>query len=120
MRWPWTKRKDANRRGRIEVRADLAAAQRKLDDAHAAEPYVHDLVRKLAILREMDALDGAQVLVLLTEWRCYRTPDFAEVARRMASGAAVVDARNVWRGEEVRHHGLLYQGIGTPSTREQA
>lgn len=49
MRWPWTKRKDASRR---KASADIAAVQRSLDDAHAAEAMVHDLVRKLALIRE--------------------------------------------------------------------
>jgi UDPglucose 6-dehydrogenase len=63
--------------------------------------------------REYDALDGADALVLLTEWRCYLAPDFAEIKRRMR-GCVVVDARNVWRREDVERAGLQYQGIGIP------
>lgn len=59
------------------------------------------------------AIDGADVLVLLTEWRCFRTPDFADVKRRMAM-PRIIDARNVWRPEEVRAAGLFYQGVGVP------
>lgn len=57
-------------------------------------------------------LNNADVLVLLTEWRNYLAPDFAEIKRRMR-GRAVVDARNVWRRADVEAAGLTYQGIGT-------
>jgi UDPglucose 6-dehydrogenase len=69
--------------------------------------------------REYDALDGAQALVLLTEWRSYRAPNFAEIRKRLKDGpdgtAVVVDGRNVWRSWDVIHAGLRYQGIGVPA-----
>jgi UDPglucose 6-dehydrogenase len=70
--------------------------------------------------RDYDALDGAHALVLLTEWRSYRAPNFGEIRRRLldADGGAppiVIDARNVWRASEVVRAGLRYQGIGVPS-----
>src|SRR5262249_33203169 len=34
--------------------------------------------------RDYDALDGAHALILLTEWRSYRAPNFAEIKRRLA------------------------------------
>jgi UDPglucose 6-dehydrogenase len=69
---------------------------------------------------EYDALDGSHALVLLTEWRSYRAPSFAEMRRRLvpsANGVApvLVDARNVWPASEVLRAGLRYQGIGVPS-----
>ncbi len=68
--------------------------------------------------RDYDALDGASALVLLTEWRSYRAPNFSEVRRRLhgddASAPLVVDARNIWRPAEVLRAGLRYQGIGVP------
>jgi UDPglucose 6-dehydrogenase len=74
--------------------------------------------------RDYDALDGADALVLLTEWRSYRAPNFAEIRRRMqASGESaplVVDARNVWRPADVVKAGLRYQGIGVRQTGEPA
>ncbi len=70
--------------------------------------------------RDYDALDGAHALVLLTEWRSYRAPNFVEIRKRLRpsdGGAApiVVDARNVWRASEVVRAGLRYQGIGVPA-----
>jgi UDPglucose 6-dehydrogenase len=67
--------------------------------------------------RDYDALQGAHALVLLTEWRSYRAPNFAEIRKRLAPGdngapPVVVDGRNVWRPAEVMRAGLRYQGIG--------
>jgi UDPglucose 6-dehydrogenase len=69
--------------------------------------------------REYDALDGAHALVLLTEWRSYRAPNFAEIRKRLKDGAdgrppVVVDGRNVWKPWDVIRAGLRYQGIGVP------
>ncbi len=66
---------------------------------------------------DYDAIDGCDALVLLTEWRSYLAPNFAEIKKRMrksADGKAppVVDARNVWRPADVTKAGLSYHGIG--------
>jgi len=63
------------------------------------------------VQKEYDAVKGADVLVLLTEWRSYRAPNFAQIKKRMR-GDVVVDARNVWRPSEVQRAGLRYQGVG--------
>jgi UDPglucose 6-dehydrogenase len=66
--------------------------------------------------KDYDALDGSHALVLLTEWRSYRAPNFAEIHRRLVGSkgapAVLVDARNIWRPAEVLRAGLRYQGIG--------
>jgi UDPglucose 6-dehydrogenase len=77
--------------------------------AHGARVKVVD--------KDYDALDGAHALVLLTEWRSYRAPSFAEMRNRLkasddGSPPVVVDGRNVWRPGDVMRAGLRYQGIG--------
>ncbi|HSO38093.1 MAG TPA: UDP-glucose/GDP-mannose dehydrogenase family protein [Labilithrix sp.] len=72
--------------------------------------------------RDYDALDGSHALVLLTEWRSYRAPNFAEIKRRLVTSASglppvLVDARNIWRPFEVQRAGLRYQGIGVAMNR---
>lgn len=63
--------------------------------------------------REYAALQNAHALVLLTEWRCYRAPDFAEMRQRMGGPAPLVlDARNIWKAADVTRAGLRYRGIG--------
>jgi UDPglucose 6-dehydrogenase len=72
--------------------------------------------RVKVVSREYDALDGAEALVVLTEWRSYRVPNFGEIKKRLRpanEGAAVVlDARNIWRPSDVTKAGLRYRGIG--------
>lgn len=65
---------------------------------------------------EYDALDGADALVVMTEWRHFRNPDFAEMKRRM-SHPKIVDARNIWAVYELNGRGFEYRGIGTRAGR---
>ena len=59
----------------------------------------------------MDALQGADALVVVTEWKQFRSPDFA--ALKSALGDAVVfDGRNLYDPAEVEAAGLAYYGIG--------
>jgi UDPglucose 6-dehydrogenase len=71
--------------------------------------------------RDYDVLDGSHALVLLTEWRSYRAPNFAEIKRRLVGSPdknpVLVDARNIWRPSEVTRAGLRYQGIGVSLNR---
>ena len=74
--------------------------------------------------RDYDALDGAHALIVLTEWRSYRAPNFQEIKKRLLSGpsgqpAVVVDARNIWRPQDVTRAGLRYQGVGVALTPQR-
>ncbi len=57
------------------------------------------------------AVDGADALVLVTEWKPFRSPDFAEVRRRMR-GRLVVDGRNQYDPSQLRVLGFEYAGVG--------
>jgi UDPglucose 6-dehydrogenase len=59
----------------------------------------------------LDALAGADVLAVVTEWREFRSPDFAALARALRA-RAVFDGRNLYDPSEVRAAGLHYFGIG--------
>ncbi len=63
--------------------------------------------------------DGADALVVVTEWDEFRGIDLEEMARRMR-GTALVDLRNVYDPAEAARAGLTYRGIGrgTFSPRE--
>ena len=60
-----------------------------------------------------DALDGADALVVLTEWQEYRVLDLDEMKRRMR-GRIVVDARNLYDPARMRAAGFTYASIGRP------
>ena len=59
----------------------------------------------------MDAVAGADAVVLVTEWREFLELDWREVAGAM-SGNLLIDGRNALDPERVRAAGLLYEGIG--------
>jgi UDPglucose 6-dehydrogenase len=62
----------------------------------------------------LDAVDGADAVVLVTEWREFAELDLADVARRMR-GALLVDGRNFLDPAAARAAGLTYEGIGRPA-----
>jgi UDPglucose 6-dehydrogenase len=62
----------------------------------------------------LDALDGADAAVLVTEWPELRDLDWADAAARMR-GRVLVDGRNMLDPEQLRVHGFEYEGIGRPA-----
>lgn len=88
------------------------------NDPEAGENFATRFGTRLGVTTSaLEALQGAHALVLLTEWRCYRSPNWAEVRKRMldidGTEPVVVDARNIWRAADVGAASLRYQGIGT-------
>jgi len=57
------------------------------------------------------ALEGADALVVVTEWKQFRSPDFARL-RDSLRDAVVFDGRNLYDPAEVEAAGLAYYGIG--------
>jgi UDPglucose 6-dehydrogenase len=92
-------------------------------DPEAGPNFAKHFGNKLTVKeRDYDALDGSHALVLLTEWRSYRAPNFAEIKRRLVAARdglppVLVDARNIWRPAEILRAGLRYQGIGVSLNR---
>ncbi len=59
-----------------------------------------------------EAVAGAQVLALLTEWDEFRWLDFGRVVDTMAAPRALIDARNLLDPAAMRRRGFAYQGVG--------
>jgi len=59
----------------------------------------------------LDALDGADAAVLVTEWPEFAELDWSQAAQRM-SGRLVIDGRNFIDPETVKAAGFIYEGIG--------
>ena len=57
------------------------------------------------------ALDGADCLVIITEWKEFRSPDFDDIKRRLRT-PVIFDGRNLYEPTMVRSYGLEYSGIG--------
>jgi UDPglucose 6-dehydrogenase len=63
--------------------------------------------------RSYDALEGADALVIVTEWLEYRTPDFARV-KQMLRRPLIVDGRNLYEPARMAKLGFTYDSIGRP------
>ncbi|PWK93029.1 UDP-glucose dehydrogenase family protein [Fulvimonas soli] len=57
------------------------------------------------------ALEGADVLAIVTEWKAFRSPDFARI-RAALKEPAIFDGRNLYDPATVEEAGLAYYGIG--------
>ncbi|WMD19005.1 UDP-glucose/GDP-mannose dehydrogenase family protein [Achromobacter seleniivolatilans] len=58
-----------------------------------------------------DALDGADALLIATEWKVFRAPDFDRV-KALLKTPLIIDGRNLYTPADVRGLGFEYSGIG--------
>jgi UDPglucose 6-dehydrogenase len=58
-----------------------------------------------------DAVDGADALVVVTDWNEYRHPDFVRIKRALRA-PVVVDGRNLYDVRKMRALGFTYASIG--------
>ncbi len=79
------------------------------EEAHRIFGERDDLL--LCDLRADTLKDGVDALVVITEWKQFRSPDFDMLAERLRD-RAIFDGRNLYDPEEVESHGLAYWGIG--------
>jgi UDPglucose 6-dehydrogenase len=58
-----------------------------------------------------DALDGAEALVICTEWQQFRAPEFSEIEKRLKT-RLIIDGRNLYSPRRMKDDGWLYYGVG--------
>ncbi len=81
-------------------------------DPVAVDEAKHMIGDKIAYAKDAyAALPGADALLLVTEWREFRVPDWQKVKAALR-GHVVFDGRNIYSGGELRKHGFVYHGIG--------
>jgi UDPglucose 6-dehydrogenase len=85
-------------------------------DVHAYDPEAMEQARPL--LPEItlhddaySALEGADALVIVTEWDAFRALDLDRV-KGLLKRPIIVDLRNVYRPQEVRRRGFSYVSVG--------
>ncbi|WP_132255537.1 UDP-glucose dehydrogenase family protein [Methylobacterium segetis] len=94
---------DAGARVRAYDPEGMEQARALLPDiAYASDPY--------------DCAEGADALVLITEWDAFRALDFDRLKAIMAA-PVVVDLRNVYRPEDMARRGLRYVSVGRAQDR---
>jgi UDPglucose 6-dehydrogenase len=93
----------------LEVLGRLAARGAKV---RAYDPAVSHQLDGIEVVSDpYDACDGADVLLVLTEWDEFKWLDLGEVKARMAT-PAVVDARNLLDRSALIRRGFTFRGIG--------
>jgi UDPglucose 6-dehydrogenase len=59
-----------------------------------------------------ECAEGAEALVICTEWEQFRALDLDRLKQVMAEKPAIVDLRNIYPPEDVRRVGFIYESIG--------
>jgi UDPglucose 6-dehydrogenase len=67
--------------------------------------------RVLMVDQPMDVLDGCDALVIVTEWKAFRSPDFDLLKQKLKS-PIIFDGRNLYEPQAMQELGFEYQGIG--------
>jgi UDPglucose 6-dehydrogenase len=78
---------------------------------HEARRIFGDDPRLKLVGSPMAALEGADALAIVTEWKVFRAPDFSAVKAELKN-PVVFDGRNLYEPKEVRDHGIEYYSIG--------
>ena len=60
---------------------------------------------------QYDALEGADAMILVTEWKPFRHPDFA-LMKKLMKKPVIFDGRNQYEPAQMREAGFEYKGIG--------
>ena len=69
-------------------------------------------LKKVSMVNDpMIALDGCDALVIVTEWKAFRSPDF-DVVKQKLKNPIIFDGRNLYEPGAMEELGIEYQGIG--------
>ncbi|MDR0563617.1 MAG: UDP-glucose/GDP-mannose dehydrogenase family protein [Azoarcus sp.] len=80
--------------------------------AHEARRIFEDKYAGLNFVsRPMDAVIGADALIIVTEWKEFRSPDF-DFVRTALKQPLIFDGRNIYDPAAMRRYGIEYHGIG--------
>ena len=91
----------------LEAGATVAAY-----DPVATEEAKHQLGDRITYANDAyAALEGADALLLVTEWREFRMPNWDRVKEALQT-PVVIDGRNIFDAKALRDQGFVYQGIG--------
>lgn len=100
----------------LELIADLLANGAKVQ---AYDPVANEEAKRIFkdtkditfVTKAMDALDGADTLIIVTEWKEFRSPDFAFIKSKLKN-PVIFDGRNLYEPELVAQAGIEYFSIG--------
>jgi len=101
----------------LELGAEVCAFD-PIAGEHALLALQQDLGSDHAILEnfslaptDMQALEGADALMVLTEWKNFHNPDFVAM-KAVMNKPFILDGRNLYNPEALSELGIAYQGVG--------
>lgn len=80
-------------------------------EKEAEEYYLKGNEKVSYVGSKYEALSDAEALILITEWKEFRSPDFYEIARLMKA-PVIFDGRNQYDAKRVKEYGIEYYWIG--------
>jgi len=88
----------------------------------AFDPQAMDVSKKEIpelLLRKnpYEVAEGADALILATEWNEFKSLDFERIKANMR-GDVILDGRNIWDGQELHEMGFSYYGMGVPQPED--
>ncbi|MBK6619921.1 MAG: UDP-glucose/GDP-mannose dehydrogenase family protein [Saprospirales bacterium] len=94
-----------------------AGAQIRAFDPEAMENVKALYGDKIFLAKDQyEALLGADVLAIVTEWAAFRSPSF-EVMKELLKTPAIFDGRNLYDLEQMRDAGFYYESIGREAVK---
>lgn len=74
--------------------------------------YLKDCLHSITFTQsKYDALKNASAMILITEWREFRSPDFEEI-KKLLKNAVIFDGRNIYQSLKLENLGFAYHQIG--------
>ncbi|WP_295722227.1 UDP-glucose/GDP-mannose dehydrogenase family protein [uncultured Methanobrevibacter sp.] len=101
--------KELTKRGAIIQAYDPKA----IDEAK--EKYLKDNENLVYCNNKSDAIKDADAMILVTEWKEFRTPDFREI-KKLLKNPVIFDGRNQYNRERLRELGFIHYQIGIKYT----
>ena len=97
----------------IEALTRRGAAIRAYDPVAMPEArrVLADMPRLQFVDHQSAALEGADALLIVTEWKEFRTPDFDQI-KAMLKQPLILDGRNLYEPALMREFGIDYVGVG--------
>ena len=67
---------------------------------------------------QYDALNGADALLIVTEWPVFRAPDFEQM-KSILKNNVIFDGRNLYKNSEMKKNGFEYHSIGREEVKNE-
>jgi len=104
--------KNLLRRGaRVSAYDPVAGSEAIKALQHDCEGDAHGLENFELASNDMQALENADALLILTEWKNFHNPDF-EAMKSVMHRPFILDGRNLYNPEALSELGIAYQGVG--------